>query len=81
MGWFAQPENTDWLAVFDNVDREYKPVTSNPLAYDVRRYFSGADHGSILTTTRLARLEQLGAPQQLNKVHALFLSRLDPKDS
>ena len=28
----------------------------------------GADHGSVLVTTRLARLEQLGDSQQLGKV-------------
>jgi hypothetical protein len=68
MGWLAQPENTDWLMVFDNVDREHDGDVPDPLAYDVRQYFCGADHGSILITTRLARLEQLGASQQLNKV-------------
>lgn len=67
MGWLAQPDNTDWLVVFDNVDREYRPQTSDPLAYDVRQYLTGADHGSILITTRLARLEQLGASQQLKR--------------
>jgi hypothetical protein len=34
----------------------------------VRRYLSGADHVSVLVTTRLARLEQLGESQQLGKV-------------
>jgi hypothetical protein len=68
MSWLAQPDNTDWLVVFDNVDREHRPGNADPGAYDIRRYFSGADHGSILITTRLARLEQLGASQQLNKV-------------
>jgi len=68
MGWLAQPDNTEWLVVFDNVDRDYSPHTADPLAYDVRQYFSGADHGSVLITTRLARLEQLGGSQQVNKV-------------
>jgi hypothetical protein len=68
LGWLARPDNTDWLVVFDNVDREYGQHISDPLAYDVQRYFSGADHGSVLITTRLAGLEQLGASQQLNKV-------------
>ncbi|KAI9676685.1 MAG: hypothetical protein M1829_003004 [Trizodia sp. TS-e1964] len=59
IGWLAQPDNTEWLVVFDNVDREYSSQTAEPLAYDVREYFSGADHGSVLITTRLAQLEQL----------------------
>lgn len=25
MGWLAQPDNTEWLVVFDNVDRDYRP--------------------------------------------------------
>jgi hypothetical protein len=68
MGWLAQPDNTDWLVVFDNVDREYSPRNSDPGSYDVRKYFSGTDHGSILITTRLARLEQLGDARRVNRV-------------
>lgn len=68
MSWLAQPDNTDWLLIFDNVDREYGRHISDPDAYDVRHYLSGADHGSVLITTRLAKLEQLGDSQPLNKV-------------
>ncbi|KAH7372236.1 hypothetical protein BKA66DRAFT_423213 [Pyrenochaeta sp. MPI-SDFR-AT-0127] len=68
MNWLAQPDNTAWLLIFDNVDREYNPQGGDPDAYDVRRYLSGADHGSVLVTTRLARLEQLGKSQPLGKV-------------
>ncbi|CAN9193253.1 unnamed protein product [Alternaria alternata] len=68
MAWLARPDNTAWLLIFDNVDREYKTQGGDPDAYDVRRYLSGADHGSVLVTTRLARLEQLGESQQLGKV-------------
>jgi len=69
MGWLAQQDNTDWLLIFDNVDRDYSYHNSDPDAYDVRRYFSSADHGSVLITTRLAKLEQLGDSQQLGKVN------------
>ncbi|CAN9191964.1 unnamed protein product [Alternaria alternata] len=68
MAWLARPNNTAWLLVFDNVDREYAAQGGDPDAYDVRRYFSRTDHGSVLVTTRLARLEQLGDSQQLGKV-------------
>jgi hypothetical protein len=68
LGWLARPDNTAWLLIFDNVDREYKAQGGDPDAYDVMRYLSGADHGSVLITTRLARLEQLGESQQLSKV-------------
>jgi hypothetical protein len=69
MGWLSQPDNTAWLLIFDNVDREYDLRDAASYAYDVRRYFSGADHGSVLTTTRLARLEQLGDSQLVGKVN------------
>ncbi|KAI4940892.1 hypothetical protein J4E91_011149 [Alternaria rosae] len=68
MAWLAWPDNTAWLLIFDNVDREYTEQGSDPDAYDVRGYFSHTDHGSVLVTTRLARLEQLGDSQQLGKV-------------
>ena len=68
MAWLARPDNTAWLLIFDNVDREYTEQGGDPDAYDVRRYFSRTDHGSVLVTTRLARLEQLGDSQQLGKV-------------
>lgn len=68
LNWLAQPDNTAWLLIFDNVDQEYNGSNGDTEAYDVRQYFSGADHGSILITTRLARLEQLGESQQLGKV-------------
>jgi len=69
MGWLSQPNNTAWLLIFDNVDREYDLRDAPPDAYNVRRYFSGADHGSVLITTRLARLEQLGDSQLVSKVN------------
>ncbi|KAF2015348.1 FabD/lysophospholipase-like protein [Aaosphaeria arxii CBS 175.79] len=68
MGWLARKDNTAWLLIFDNVDREYKKQGGDTDAYDVRQYFPGASHGSILITTRLAKLEQLGDSQHLEKV-------------
>ncbi|EMD96375.1 hypothetical protein COCHEDRAFT_1167485 [Bipolaris maydis C5] len=68
MAWLARPNNAAWLLIFDNVDREYTAQGGDPDAYDMKRYLSGADHGSVLVTTRLARLEQLGESQQLGKV-------------
>ena len=67
--WLAQPNNTDWLLIFDNVDREYSRHNADLDAYDIKRYLPGADHGAILITTRLAKLEQLGDSRQLSKVN------------
>lgn len=68
MDWLAREENDKWLLVFDNVDRDYDRQTSDVNAYDIQQYFCGVDHGSILITTRLAKLAQLGDSQQLGKV-------------
>jgi hypothetical protein len=67
LGWLGRPENTKWLLVFDNVDREYEEG-GDADAYDIIQYFPMADHGSILITTRLASLEQLGTVQHVGKV-------------
>ncbi|KAF2395500.1 hypothetical protein EJ06DRAFT_455693, partial [Trichodelitschia bisporula] len=66
LGWLAQSDNTSWLLVFDNVDREFPSLDAH--AYDIRKYFPDADHGSVLITTRLMRLQQLGESQQLGRV-------------
>lgn len=68
MRWLAREDNNKWLLVFDNVDRDYGRRTSDSNAYDVKQYFSGMNHGSILITTRLAKLEQLGDSARLGKV-------------
>lgn len=60
IAWLAQPDNTAWLLIFDNVNRDYM--------YDRKRYLPGADHGSVLVTTRQAPLKQLGESQCLGKV-------------
>lgn len=66
MEWLAQPDNTQWLLIFDNVDQEYKQGGATG-AYDIDQYLS-ADHGSVLITTRLSRMRQLGESRLLMKV-------------
>jgi len=69
MHWLAREDNDKWLLIFDNVDRDYsRYTTSDADAYDVKQYFPGINHGSILITTRLAKLEQLGDSERLGKV-------------
>ena len=69
MDWLRKPNNTKWLLIFDNVDRDYHQHNSEPGAYDINRYLPG-DHGSVLITTRLSQLAQLGDSTRLNKVDA-----------
>ena len=69
--WFEQSDNQRWLIIFDNVDQEFNPTNSDPLAYDIKLYLPNADHGSIMITTRLAQLEHLGDSQVVGKVNSL----------
>ncbi|KAK3935444.1 acyl transferase/acyl hydrolase/lysophospholipase [Diplogelasinospora grovesii] len=70
LAWLGQPDNVDWLLIFDNVDQDYERDRETR-AYDVRQYLPG-DHGSVLITTRLSRLAQLGNSRQLGKVDTEF---------
>jgi hypothetical protein len=58
--WLAIQGNSRWLIIFDNID-QYSPV-NGPIgdAYDIFEFFPGADHGSILITSRLQGLTELG---------------------
>jgi hypothetical protein len=63
--WFSRPGNDRWLLVIDNVDRSYLATDQDPDAFDVEKYFPDADHGSVLITSRLEELRQLGSSHKL----------------
>ncbi|CAK7201650.1 hypothetical protein SEUCBS139899_004359 [Sporothrix eucalyptigena] len=65
--WLERPDNTDWLLVFDNVDKDHLAENPDEDAYDVLDYVPG-DHGSVLITTRLETLQELGDALGLRKV-------------
>ncbi|KAL2115914.1 hypothetical protein VTJ04DRAFT_10169 [Mycothermus thermophilus] len=65
LDWLARPGNSNWLLIFDNVDQDVNESSTG--AYDIRQYLPG-DHGSVLITTRLSRLAQLGESLQLRAV-------------
>ena len=67
--WFSRHENNQWLLIFDNVDRSLE--VNDPQSYDVRDFFPEADHGSILITSRLRQLRQLGQDRQLGRMSDL----------
>nr|POF13611.1 vegetative incompatibility protein het-e-1 [Quercus suber] len=56
--WLSLPDNKDWLLIIDNVDRDWRSRMEDPQAYDYGEFLPHADHGSILVTTRLARLRR-----------------------
>ncbi|CAI6095860.1 unnamed protein product [Clonostachys chloroleuca] len=55
--WLARPSNTQWLLIFDYIDQDQQQGGATG-TYDIQQYFPG-DHGSVLITTRLLRLQQL----------------------
>jgi hypothetical protein len=69
LNWLCHVENRHWLMILDNVDRDYQQQNPDIDAYDIEKYIPDADHGSILITTRLARLQQLGDPLLLESVN------------
>lgn len=70
--WFALKSNTQWLLVFDNIDKtsygEEPDQHTGISSYDITQYFPGGDTGSIIVTTRLQRLVSLGSPVYLQKL-------------
>lgn len=70
--WLAIEGNSRWLIIFDNIDDHYPSIDGLVEdAYDVEKFFPAADHGSILITSRLQDLSELGK--------ALLVHRLESK--
>lgn len=56
--WLNLPGNARWLMVYDNYDNPRISGSSNPSTVDIRRYLPESDQGSIIITTRSARVTQ-----------------------
>lgn len=69
--WLSRPSNSQWLLIFDNVDREISASSEDPEAFDMKDYFPKGDQGSILITSRLASLWHLGVDMKLKPVDEL----------
>ncbi|KAL4740396.1 hypothetical protein BDV11DRAFT_214403 [Aspergillus similis] len=66
--WLARPGNTRWLIIFDNID-QYSPIQGcGHCGYDVYKFFPKADHGSIMITSRLQGLTELGKSFPVQKL-------------
>lgn len=73
--WLAKEGNSRWLIIFDNIDQytSANRTDSDSQGYDIAEFFPTADHGSILITSRLRKLVELGA--------SFPIHRLDPTDT
>ncbi|KAL2782391.1 hypothetical protein BJX66DRAFT_345881, partial [Aspergillus keveii] len=74
--WLAKPGNTGWLFIFDNID-QYSPLQDHSdSGYDIYEFFPKADHGSIIITSRLQGLTELGKSFPVQKLAHIDATRL-----
>lgn len=68
--WLSLEANTGWMLVLDNIDHEWQGASgsADPQAYDFKDYLPPADHGNVLITTRLGRLQRANASLRLGEV-------------
>ena len=55
--WLDNPENTQWLMVYDNYDNPKVRGNKDPKTLDLRPFLPEADHGSIIVTTRSSQVK------------------------
>ncbi|KAL8701981.1 MAG: hypothetical protein Q9201_004627 [Fulgogasparrea decipioides] len=66
--WLAIRKNGRWLMIFDNVDRDVRSDEEDTQAYSVASFLPAADHGSVLITTRLPSLGELGESTEVGRL-------------
>ncbi|KAL6235054.1 hypothetical protein BDW75DRAFT_230653 [Aspergillus navahoensis] len=66
--WLVKPGNPRWLIIFDNIDQYSPPHGHGDGGYDVYEFFPKADHGSIMITSRLQGLTELGKSFPVQKL-------------
>ncbi|KAL6233927.1 hypothetical protein BDW75DRAFT_241569 [Aspergillus navahoensis] len=74
--WLAKPDNTRWLIIFDNIDRYSLVQSHDDSKYDLYEFFPNADHGSIIITSRLRELTELGKSFPVQKLSHEDATRL-----
>ncbi|PWY91538.1 hypothetical protein BO94DRAFT_622965 [Aspergillus sclerotioniger CBS 115572] len=78
LNWLSQEGNSKWLLIYDNVDQSplHNSLNEQGGAYDIHKYIPSADHGSVIITTRLQKLAELGTSSYLLQ-RLPFIYRLD----
>lgn len=75
--WLRISSNFRWLMIFDNIDSPVQSAEDStaaldtytlPAAYDIRAYLRSVSHGSIVITTRLGCMTQLGKGLHIEKM-------------
>lgn len=71
--WLSEPDNKEWLVIFDNYDDPRLPGIQSATGYDIRDFFPFKSQGSILITTRSSRIN-FGKQVRLSKLTDLCQS-------
>lgn len=74
--WLAIKGNSRWLIIFDNVDQCHSFSHTVDDFYDITEFLPFADHGSILITSRLQALTELGKSFSLRKLDTTIAIQL-----
>ena len=61
--WFALPENSNWLLVFDNLD--------DPDSVDIDKYIPACNHGTVIITSRRRDLQQGRRGFEVNQMQSM----------
>jgi hypothetical protein len=67
--WLSLPGNWKWLLIIDNVDREFRGRGKDEQGFNPKEVMPHSDHGSILVTSRLSTLQQIGKNLPLGRVN------------
>jgi hypothetical protein len=74
--WLGLEGNSRWLIILDNIDQYSSLNSTVGNGYDIAEFFPTADHGSILITSRLQGLTELGEPFPVHKLDTYHTIRL-----
>ena len=71
--WLNLQRNTRWLMIYDNYDNPQTAGNLDRSAVNIRRFLPRVDHGSIIITTRSARVSQ-GRRMHVQKLRNIYES-------
>ncbi|KAL8721729.1 MAG: hypothetical protein Q9181_007645 [Wetmoreana brouardii] len=66
--WLTLGKNGRWLMIFDNVDLDMRSDDEDTQAYSVTSFLPAADHDSVLITTRLPSLGEIGESTEVRRL-------------